>query len=283
MGRYKDLTGLRFGKLIVKERAENTKDHKAQWLCICDCGNNKVVTSAHLRSGAVKSCGCLNNVDLSGQVFERLTVIAPAPYRNHVGYSKCQCSCGNVVEVRNSALLDGNTKSCGCLNREVQKQQHKENRYEIHGDVTIMYTQKGEPFTIDTEDLARVKQMCWYMTGTRRIHAKRNISLHRFVLNAPKGATVDHISGDTTNNCKSNLRLCTTAENCRNRKQLENTTSGITGVYLSHNGKWRARITYEGERIHLGYFDTKEQAEAARLAAEDKYFGEFSRRNSRGK
>ena len=56
----KDLVGVRFGRLIVVSRAESVK-RNSRWLCRCDCGNEIVVYGCHLRSGATKSCGCLNN------------------------------------------------------------------------------------------------------------------------------------------------------------------------------------------------------------------------------
>ena len=58
-----DITGNRYGKLVVIKRAENRVQPNgnvvAQWLCRCDCGNKKVIASAGLRYGKVKSCGCL--------------------------------------------------------------------------------------------------------------------------------------------------------------------------------------------------------------------------------
>lgn len=58
-GRIKDLTGERYGKLIVLRRVENTSDGKAKWMCKCDCGNTKIARAASLRSGDTRSCGCL--------------------------------------------------------------------------------------------------------------------------------------------------------------------------------------------------------------------------------
>lgn len=54
-----DLTGQRFGMLTVVERAENSKAGRSRWVCRCDCGNKTVVESGHLRSGDIKSCGCM--------------------------------------------------------------------------------------------------------------------------------------------------------------------------------------------------------------------------------
>lgn len=55
--RFIDLTGQRFGRLIVIERAES-RSNQTYWKCRCDCGNEKVVDSYNLRKGLVKSCGC---------------------------------------------------------------------------------------------------------------------------------------------------------------------------------------------------------------------------------
>jgi hypothetical protein len=52
------LTGQTFGKLRAIEPAPN-RDGATRWLCACDCGQQKAVKTAHLRSGATKSCGCL--------------------------------------------------------------------------------------------------------------------------------------------------------------------------------------------------------------------------------
>lgn len=56
--RVVDLTGRRFGKLVVLERAGSAADGHAAWRCRCDCGNETVVTGAHLRKGETTSCGC---------------------------------------------------------------------------------------------------------------------------------------------------------------------------------------------------------------------------------
>ena len=55
---FKDLTGQKFGRLTVIERAENSSQGKAHWLCKCDCGNLVEVSSVDLTHNKVKSCGC---------------------------------------------------------------------------------------------------------------------------------------------------------------------------------------------------------------------------------
>lgn len=61
MPKVNDLTGKRFGKLTVIQRAENDKYSHARWLCKCDCGNTKVVNGFNLCKGYTKSCGCYNS------------------------------------------------------------------------------------------------------------------------------------------------------------------------------------------------------------------------------
>jgi len=56
-----DLKGMKFGRLTAISRAENTKQNRAQWLCVCDCGNKKIAQAAYLKKGTTRSCGCLAN------------------------------------------------------------------------------------------------------------------------------------------------------------------------------------------------------------------------------
>lgn len=53
-----DITGQRFGRLVVKMRTANDKHRTACWLCVCDCGNETIVRGNSLRRGLTKSCGC---------------------------------------------------------------------------------------------------------------------------------------------------------------------------------------------------------------------------------
>ena len=55
-----DITGNKYNKWTVIERAENDKNGGARWLCRCECGNEKIVQASHLKNGASQSCGCLN-------------------------------------------------------------------------------------------------------------------------------------------------------------------------------------------------------------------------------
>lgn len=60
MNGYKDLVGQRFGRLVVLEPKRLQKTGRTAWICICDCGNTRVVTTGHLNNGNTKSCGCFH-------------------------------------------------------------------------------------------------------------------------------------------------------------------------------------------------------------------------------
>lgn len=111
MSKLKDRTGIRYGHLVAKEYVGNSK-----WLCECDCGNTKIVYGGHLENGHTKSCGCIRppRTNLYGQVFGYLTVIDWAGNGKWI----CKCKCGNEILVKTDNLKSGNTKSCGCYQKE---------------------------------------------------------------------------------------------------------------------------------------------------------------------
>jgi hypothetical protein len=59
MGAFIDLTGQRFGRLVVRERAGANTSGKSRWRCQCDCGTLTLATTPVLRNGETRSCGCL--------------------------------------------------------------------------------------------------------------------------------------------------------------------------------------------------------------------------------
>lgn len=94
----------------------------------------------------------------------------------------------------------------------------------------------------------------------------------------PMGKVIDHKNGDRHDDRWSNLRIATPAENSRNRGFCRRNTSGKVGVFpIKQRGKWGADICVDGRNIHLGCFDTLDQAITARCEAERIHFGEFAR------
>lgn len=139
-----DLTGKRFGRLVVLERAGTSKNGHVEWKCKCDCGNQVIVMAPSLKNGKV-SCGCaveekrneqINS--LIGRRFGKLTVIGLgddliSPSGKRTKRWLCQCDCGNKTLVTRGSLVSGDTKGCGCLIGKAQGKT-KSNSYEIVGN-----------------------------------------------------------------------------------------------------------------------------------------------------
>lgn len=86
---------------------------------------------------------------------------------------------------------------------------------------------------------------------------------------------IDHIDGDHANNRWENLREATRSENECNKPARASNTSGAKGVRRV-GGRWRAEIQKDGERVHLGYFDTREGARQAYIDAAESLHGVFA-------
>lgn len=118
--RIHDLTGQRFGKLVIIELdEEKTKHyHQAFWICKCDCGNIKSIQARGLVSGDIKTCNLCNPKDITSNKYGRLTPIKWFR-KNKAIYWECKCDCGKTVNVLQSNLLSGKSHSCGCLQKEL--------------------------------------------------------------------------------------------------------------------------------------------------------------------
>jgi hypothetical protein len=88
---------------------------------------------------------------------------------------------------------------------------------------------------------------------------------------------VDHINSVKTDNRICNLRLATRAQNMRNMGLRRSNTSGFKGAW-KHGKRWKSVIMVDRRRIHLGCFDTPEEAHAAYCDAAEKYHGVFARK-----
>lgn len=144
----------------------------------------------------------------------------------------------------------------------------------------VLYNKNGDKIAealIDTEDIGKISSDKWCIDKNNYVKNSKQEYLHRVILGAPKDMCVDHINGNTLDNRKNNLRICTNRENTSNRTKLgTNNTSGILGVrFDNRRNKWYADIQYKGKCIFFGYFNIKEDAIKARINAEKLYFKEF--------
>lgn len=145
---------------------------------------------------------------------------------------------------------------------------------------------KGQTFTVllDDADAPLYDARIWYVSAkgyvVHSLPDKSKLWLHRVLMNAPADKQVDHINRNRLNNCRDNLRLCTSSENNRNRTRSSLNTSGYVGVSFDKDaGKWYAELTIHGRDIYLGLYDTAKEGAIARDAAALEYHGEFANLN----
>lgn len=134
MAKLIDRTGQKINRLTFIKYVGNRK-----WLVRCDCGTEKILSTANIVSGDTKSCGCLNTEklkeprrreDLTGKKFNYLTAIKFVEYdeKSHNCKWLFKCDCGNEKILGVGGVKSGNTKSCGCYNSQKASE-----RATIHG------------------------------------------------------------------------------------------------------------------------------------------------------
>lgn len=154
----KDLTGQRFGKLtVIKPTNKGSKNRCVIWQCKCDCGKIIEAATNYLNYGQIQSCGCARYKvdDLVGQKFGKLTVLELNKKRNSCNQTvwKCQCECGNIIDVAGVHLKSGATQSCGCV-----KSRGEQKIYKLLKDNDIDFVQQKSfknCFFPDTKYLAK--------------------------------------------------------------------------------------------------------------------------------
>ena len=155
---------------------------------------------------------------------------------------------------------------------------------------------------VDSVDAPMVREFTWHLktqasqpdrlyaqtTFRTRAGEKRSIVLHRFIADAAPGEIVDHVSGDTLDCRRKNLRRTSSRGNATNITQSKNQKQGgFKGVSWNKNaGKWEAHIAAGPVResgrkgkIHLGLFDDPKKAARAYDAAARECYGEFAALN----
>lgn len=141
-------------------------------------------------------------------------------------------------------------------------------------------TAKGMAIYIDKQDLDLVKKSSWCLDP--RGYAVANIEgktqlMHRVILGLKDSKiTADHINGVKLDNRRSNLRMCRQGDNSKNISKKKTNTSGYPGIRKTPQGKYNVRITIDRKEIHIGNFDTFDEAVAKRKAAEIEHFGLYA-------
>jgi hypothetical protein len=186
-----------------------------------------------------------------------LEIIAPAPNIGRAAAYLCKChKCGQEKVIRAMCIKRGQ-KTCGCANRA--------------------YSRHGPGHGLDLTNRKFGLLTAKYKVGDKW-YCECECGGHTL-------ATSGSLMHETTRSCGCLVRKAAkegVTERTKfdgvsigtiiNNKPMKNSTSGVRGVNKRPDGRWTARISVRGKRIVLGYFDTLEEATAARKEGEKKYF-----------
>ena len=238
MPKKRDLTGMRFGRLVVTGEAPphytSGGNRKVRWYADCDCGNtNGIYTAGNLLNGYTNSCGCLNKEVISQRMRKQQKRYNKFDITSHdygIGWTH------NTNEEFYFDLEDYDLIKDYCWSKHRQ------------------YIEAKIPGT------------------------DRRIGLHKLVMNdLDNQYDIDHINTLNHNdNRKCNLRIATRTQNCINKKLQKNNKSGVNGVWWSnYDQRWVASIRINKKQYTYNR-RTFEEAVALRKELEEKYYGEDS-------
>jgi hypothetical protein len=157
------------------------------------------------------------------------------------------------------------------------------------GNLKKIELTKGKYALVDDSDFEFLSQWKWcahtcgYAVRSMTINGKRKtIYMHRLIMGLDDGSIfIDHINHNRLDNRKENLRFADSAQNKHNEGINSANKTGYKGViYNRFTKKYQAKIRVYGQRIHLGSFETAEDAAKAYQEAAIKYHGDYVFRNS---
>lgn len=269
-----DLTGKVYNGMKVMGFS-HIKHPDTYWKVQCVCGVlRKPMTKIALKRHSGR-CTCKGTYkDLTGRIYNKLQVISLNSLDKGHARWNVRCVCGKEY-----SCLAGNVKKnkdgCGSHRRPYLLQDSGVVKVDISTDTykdkyTYVDRETHEKFMLQGSWLCgNVGRENYYAVGSRE---GRLVRLHNLILPTDdETLVVDHIDGNTLNNLKSNLRLVTYSGNSKNTAMRKSNTTGQTGVRRLKNGSYKAYITADKVRYHLGYHKTLEAAVKVRKEAEIKH------------
>lgn len=192
----------------------------------------------------------MKKINLTGEVYGRLTVISDDGSRSNTGRVLwlCECSCGNRVHVQSQNLKNGRTKSCGCLNEEKKHQRFK--------DLTGTETPNFKIIDRAYSKSQRVWWNCVCKHCGASVILNNNLIDHQTSCGCRRGATKDYMDSIRD------------PESLKSTKPTAKSTTGVRGVYFNKRKKrYVAHINVDKKTKYLGSsVDLKEAADIRRKA-----------------
>lgn len=225
--------------------------------------------------------------DLSGQTFGDLKIDSFAFVKNTHSYWNCTClRCGNKCIRNVTYLFTKDIPTCDACSIDRRVSNRKQNYVQYKDDYAII----NDKIIVDKEDVNKLLSQNRHLKVSNRGYAyfkyhRETYFLHRFLMGLPREydydttLIVDHINGNTLDNRKSNLRICPKEKNAINCKLYKNNKSGYKGInYVKRLDSWQVGISKKGKTVYLGTYKKLEDAIKVRKEAEEKYYGEYARK-----
>lgn len=276
----KMLNNLKF----VSPTGDTTSDGKHKmWECLCvQCGAEHVISSRNYGRG-VRRCKCTHQIKV-GQLFGRLTVIETQNESSkHGKFCECECDCGERVTVRITSLIYGERTTCGNhspvgnllhgLTDCPENKSWSHMKYRCFNENSKNYEDYGGRGITVCDGWSQNFEN-FYRDMGERPEPKSEYSIDRIDnnLNYSCGKCSQCIKNKWGMNC----RWATKRQQSRNTRK----NNDFIGVRRNHN-KYTSRITVNGKEIHLGSFDTKEDAARAYDDKNEELWGDRPNATSR--
>lgn len=198
-------------------------------------------------------------IDLTGHRYGRLVVLHKADQYSSTRKWVCICDCGTTKEIYGPSMRRGLTTSCGCYHKEQQTThgEHSSRLYRIwrnmrrrcYGKNTTHYKEYGERgITVCPE---------WNTTFEPFKEWAENSGYNDTL-------SIDRID-DALTYSPSTCRWSTPTIQSRNQRSRKGSSSSYMGVHFQKElNKYRVRVRHDGNTVHVGVFETEEQAAKAR-------------------
>ena len=266
--RKKDLTGQRFGDLLVLGKADGLQSRYYTWACRCVCGNEIVVNTKNLTAHRTTHCGCKSSIlrnahqkpkDRIGKKYGALTALSMAGKSDAGAFLwECECECGKHIILPAKLLERGIVKDCGC-GRGI-KPKYKDLTGQRKGQLTVLHA------TDKRDCKGSVIWICRCDCGN-----EIEMSESDFVFGGSVscGCVRQQRWDETSLSDYLTFVDGTCVEALSKRKKRSDNSSGFRGVYKYSDTVYRVIIGLQGKKYDLGRYETFDEAVAVRLAVEE--------------
>lgn len=204
--------------------------------------------------------------DLTGKQIGMWTVLERS---EKIYYWRCRCNCDAVHDVYYSSLLLGKSRGCHrCMSAKAAEKAIHKRIGQRHGRLTILKVDKSRENTayICQCDCGKICSVTWGNLSSGKTKSCGCVKRER------DAKEKDRLIKYSKEFLKKDRKDGTSLSSLKSSKVSKSSTTKVRGVSLMKNGKYRAYLYLRRKQIHLGTYDTLEEAAQARKEGEEKYF-----------